>query len=182
MMEHVVKEKEELFRTISDFAYDAIIMIDDNGCITYWNKAAERIFGYTRDEILGRNLHEILAPFHLYETFENAFTLFRETGDGIAIGKTLEMPFIKKDGTESVGELSISSVKIKDKWHTIGIVRDIRERKKMEEELKEKVEELENFHKVAVDRELRMIELKKEINELCEKYGEKPRYNLNVEG
>ncbi|RLF38922.1 MAG: hypothetical protein DRN12_07725, partial [Thermoplasmata archaeon] len=182
MMEHVVKEKEELFRTISDFAYDAIIMIDDNGCITYWNKAAERIFGYTRDEILGRNLHEILAPLHLYETFENAFTLFRETGDGIAIGKTLEMPFIKKDGTESVGELSISSVKIKDKWHTIGIVRDIRERKKMEEELKEKVEELENFHKVAVDRELRMIELKKEINELCEKYGEKPRYNLNVEG
>ena len=58
-------------------------------------------------------------------------------------------------------------------------LKDITERKRAEEELKQKHEELSRFNKLTVDREMKMIELKKEINELCEKLGGKAKYNLD---
>ncbi|MHA1220005.1 MAG: hypothetical protein ACTSO5_15200, partial [Candidatus Heimdallarchaeaceae archaeon] len=61
-----------------------------------------------------------------------------------------------------------------------GVDKDITDRKKAEEKLHQKLEELGIFHETAVNRELKMIELKKEINEICEKYGEKPRYDTNL--
>ena len=120
-----------------------------------------------------------MAPSHFYNLYRDAFSRFKESGVGRAIGKTLELPGIRGDGTEFIGELSISAVKIKGKWHAIGIVRDISERKKMGGRLNEKLNELKRFHRVAVNRELKMIELKKEINELCKKCGLEPRYNLD---
>ena len=55
---------------------------------------------------------------------------------------------------------------------------NISEKKKIEEEFKKKLDELETFHNIAVNRELKMIKLKKEINKLCKKYGEKPKYEI----
>jgi len=61
----------------------------------------------------------------------------------------------------------------------VSVVRDINEQKQAEGKLKEKLDELEKFQQITVDRELQMMKLKKEINELCNKCGEKPRYMMN---
>ena len=60
-----------------------------------------------------------------------------------------------------------------------GIERDITEQKRMEDKVKEAMTKLKRFNRLAVGRELRMIELKREVNQLCERLGEKPRYNLS---
>ena len=137
LAEEDLREAEEKFRSISASAMDAIIMIDSEGKVTYWNKAAEDIFGYSNQEILGKDLHETLTPQHYGESIRTGFSKFKTSGQGMAVGKTLELVGLKKDRTEFPVELSMSAVKLKGKWHAIGIVRDITERKQMERRLEE---------------------------------------------
>jgi diguanylate cyclase (GGDEF)-like protein/PAS domain S-box-containing protein len=131
-----LKEKNEILSTIMQYAGDAIIMIDDNGKVTFWNPAAERILGYSRDEILGKELHEfMIQDEHLYKVYREAFKEYRLSGKESISGKTVEMKTKHKYGYEIDVELSISAVRIKDSWHAIGIIRDISERKRFEEML-----------------------------------------------
>jgi PAS domain S-box-containing protein len=137
-MEQKLRESEEKFRSISDSANDAIVMMDNSGNISFWNEAAKRIFGYLAEEALGKDLHKLIAPERYYRSFKENFVKFKIKGEGPSIGRARELDAIKKDGTEFPIELSLSSVKLEDEWHAIGIVRDITERKKAEKELKEK--------------------------------------------
>ncbi len=135
--EERLKEQESKFRLIADTARDAIIMIDSAGEVTYWNNAAEELFGYTADEMMGQELHVVVAPKHLHSAYIEGFQRFQETGTGPAIGKTLELPAIRKDGSEVTIELSLAAAQSHDGWHAIGVVRDISERKKAEASLQE---------------------------------------------
>lgn len=177
-LECKLRENIEIFRSLAEHAKDAIIMMDDEGRVVFWNKCAEEIFGYKVEEIIGRDIHLLCAPERYHRDYKRGLNLFRKSGKGRFVGKTVEVMALRKNGEEFPAELSIGAFKIKDRWHAVAIVRDISERKRMEKELREKVEELERFYKLAVDRELRMVELKKEIDELCRKYGEKPRYEV----
>ena len=133
-MEKELKERNEILSTIMESAGDAIIMIDDNGKVTFWNPAAERILGYSREEIIGKDLHMfMIQDMRLYEAYKEAFKKFRLTGKGSVVGKTVEMKTRHKNGHEIDVELSLSAVRIKDSWHAIGIIRDISERKRFEE-------------------------------------------------
>lgn len=133
-MEKELKERNEILSTIMESAGDAIIMIDDNGKVTFWNPAAERILGYSREEIIGKDLHMfMIQDMRLYEAYKEAFKKFRLTGKGSIVGKTVEMKTRHKNGHEIDVELSLSAVRIKDSWHAIGIIRDISERKRFEE-------------------------------------------------
>ena len=138
MMREVLKRHsltEERLRVISSAAQDAVIMMDDRGRIAFWNDAGQRIFGYTRSEAQGKKLHELIVPRQHRAEFEEKFIDFRSTGQGPAIGKTLELAGMRKDGTEIVIEASISGVNISGKWHAICIVRDITERKRAQQML-----------------------------------------------
>ncbi|MCB7129893.1 MAG: diguanylate cyclase, partial [Candidatus Brocadiales bacterium] len=126
-------KSEEIFRSISSSAQDAIIMADNEGRISYWNEAAENMFGYSKEDAARKKLHELIIPERLREHFLKGFKLFRETGKGPVIGKVVEFSAVRKDGTEFPVEHSISAVKIRDKWATVGIIRDITERKQAEE-------------------------------------------------
>jgi len=130
-MEFALKENEEKFRKIASSAQNAIIMIDHCGKISFWNESAERIFGFSRDEVLGKELHSFLAPERYREAYGKAFGKFAETGEGVVLGKTLALEALRKDGTQFPIELSVSSVKIADRWNAIGIVRNITERKRV---------------------------------------------------
>lgn len=133
-MEKELQEKNEILSTIMESAGDAIIMIDDKGNVTFWNPAVERIFGYSRKEIIGKDLHTfMIQDERLYEAYKEAFKKFRLSGKGNVVGRTIELKARHKDGREIDVELSLSAVRIKDAWHAVGIVRDISERKRFEE-------------------------------------------------
>ena len=135
--ETALLESEEKFRAISNTAVDAILVMDDNGRISYWNPSAERMFGYKNEEATGKELHLFLAPQRYYEAYSEGFKKFRETGQGPAIGNTSEFYAVRKDGTEVPIEVSTSAIQVKGKWHSVGVVRDITERIIAERALKE---------------------------------------------
>ncbi|MBW2096201.1 MAG: PAS domain S-box protein, partial [Deltaproteobacteria bacterium] len=143
-----IKGSEEKFRAISSSAHDAIIMINDEGKIAFWNEAAERIFGYASEEVIGENLHHLVVPVQYRSLHDKAFPGFRASGRGAAVGKTLELEAIRKGGETFPVEVSLSAAKIEGKWHAIGIVRDITERKLLERQLTQ-AQKLESIGQLA---------------------------------
>ncbi|MCX7193195.1 MAG: diguanylate cyclase [Proteobacteria bacterium] len=128
--EHLkLHESEEKFEKISASAQDAIICMDNEGNISFWNHAAETIFGYAQEEALGKNLHKLIVPERFREIHLKAFPEFQKSGQGAALGKTLELTAIHKDGTEFPVEIALSATLIAGKWHGIGVLRNISERK-----------------------------------------------------
>ena len=139
---NTLKNKEAQLRAITNAALDAIILIDGEGNIVFWNQAAEKIFGYTTNEVSGKKLHLILAPHVLNPDIEKGFVKFKESGHGKVVGRTIELVGLRKDGSEFPIELSVSALKLDNKWYSVGIVRDISERKKWEKELEEEHEKI----------------------------------------
>lgn len=134
--EEELLESEEKFRKISASAQDAIVMMDSAGDISYWNPASERIFGYSNEEAIGKGLHALIVPPAQQNAFKEGFEKFKKTGEGPVLGKTLEVSALKRSGAEFPVEVSISAVLIKGGWHSIGIIRDITERKRSEETIR----------------------------------------------
>jgi PAS domain S-box-containing protein len=124
-----IKESEAKFRKIAECAKDAIIMMGPKGEISFWNRAAEEMFGYSRSEAIGKNLHFLLAPKRFKDAFEKGFAGFQKTGQGNAMGKTLKLSAVRKSGSEFDMELSVAPVQMDGLWHAVGIVRDLSERK-----------------------------------------------------
>ncbi len=149
--EEALRESEERFRRVASSAQDAILMIDEQGNATFWNESAERIFGYSSEEVLGKELHALIGPGRYHESYRKGFAHFRETGEGPAIGKTLELVAVRRDGTEFPVELSLSALKLKGKWVSIGVLRDITDRKHVEEELKLRNLLLSTQQEVSID-------------------------------
>lgn len=138
--ELAIRESEARMRAITDSAQDAIIMIDPQGTISFWNPAAEKILGYTREEVLGRNLHRLIVPERYIAAHEAHFPTFAQTGSGTAIGKTLELEARRKDGREIAVALSLSSLSIHGEWHAVGILRDVTAQKLADQKLRDSEE------------------------------------------
>jgi two-component system cell cycle sensor histidine kinase/response regulator CckA len=136
-MIEALRESEEKFRAISNTAVDAILVMDNDGKISYWNPAAEKMFGYKSEEATGKELHLFLAPAKYHAAYKKGFSSFKETGQGPAVGATSEFFAIRKDGTEFPIEVSTSAIQIKGKWHAVGIIRDVTERMQAEKALRE---------------------------------------------
>ncbi|HBA70782.1 MAG: hypothetical protein A2X82_13090 [Geobacteraceae bacterium GWC2_55_20] len=138
--EKVIQESEVRLRSITDSANDAILMVDPSGAICYWNPAAETILGYRANEVLGENLHRLLAPKRYMDDHRAAFQDFVHAGIGGVIGRTVELSAIRKGGLEIPVSLSLSSVLLNGEWHAVGVLRDISELKRAEKELRESEE------------------------------------------
>lgn len=123
-----LNEKEEIHQAIVNTANDAIIIMDNDFKVSFWNPAAQRMFGYTADEIMGRDLHQVLAPSSYYPEYSKALPLFRKSGEGKLVGRTLEVTARTREGDEFPVEISMSRLQIKGKWHALAIMRDISER------------------------------------------------------
>ncbi|MHA1229871.1 MAG: PAS domain S-box protein [Candidatus Helarchaeota archaeon] len=153
--EQKLRENEEKFRAIANFAGDGIISLDNNGKIVFWNKAAEKIFGYTAEEIIGKEFHKyFIFPEH-YKKFKNGFNKFKLTGTGPIIGKTIEFYVRRKDGKKVPIELTVTGIKTKNEWGAMAIIRDITERKIAENakerlirEIQKRNKELEEWNKL----------------------------------
>jgi len=132
--EEALASNERKLRTITDSALDAVIMVDPAGNIAHWNPAAETIFGYSYEEMLGQQVHKILAPSRYREAASKGHLHFMSSGQGAAIGKTLELAALRKDGTEFPIEISLNSIEQDDGWWAVAVLRDITERKQAEQQ------------------------------------------------
>lgn len=167
-------ESEEKFREISSSAQDAIIMMDDTGKVSFWNKAAEGIFGYAAEEIIGQGCHDILSPEQYHKKFFNSFSHFKKTGTGGIVDKVSELQARRKSGEVFPVELSLSSVKINGAWNGVGFIRDVSERKKIDKQLQNYRKNLEKLV------EERTEELKEAQKELINKAVDSGRAQLSA--
>lgn len=126
---------ERQLSIITRNAGEAIIMMNGKGQISYWNPAAEAIFGYTMEEVVGHDLHQLLAPQRYHEAADHGMALWQTSAEGPAIGCSIELFGLRKDGSEFPLELTLSSVSLNDGLTAIGIAHDITERRKVAEEL-----------------------------------------------
>ncbi len=131
-----LSESEERYRTLVGAASDAVISTDSLGSIVFWNKAAENIFGYSADEVVGKQLTRIM-PERSRQARQRGLGRMISTGESRAIGKTVEKVGLKKDGSEFPLELSLARWKVGAGIFFTAIVRDITERKQAEEALRE---------------------------------------------
>ncbi|MFO7605196.1 MAG: PAS domain S-box protein [Desulfurivibrionaceae bacterium] len=129
--ENALRENQENFRNLTNSAQDAIVLMDHQGNISYWNQTAEEMFGYGNEEVLGKPIHPLISPRLLEE--RSAAEIGSQTSDEGPIRETIELITRRKDGSDLPVELSLSEARIKDKWHSIWIIRDISERKEAEE-------------------------------------------------
>jgi diguanylate cyclase (GGDEF)-like protein/PAS domain S-box-containing protein len=130
-----LKESEATLRSITGSARDAIIMIDSEGRTSFWNETATLLFGWNEAQALGNDLHALIMPARYHDAFSREIKRFAATGTGNAVGRTLELQVMRRDGSEVPVEVSLSAVQIKGKWNAVGIIRDITERKKAEAEI-----------------------------------------------
>ncbi len=126
--QNALSQSEKRYQAIANTAQDAIILMDENGCVAYWNPAAESIFGYTAEEATGKNLHSLIVPTGYAGEYSKGLDEFQKTGQGSFIGKVVELTAVRKNGEQFQVELGLSSLKQNDRWWAVGMARDISER------------------------------------------------------
>jgi PAS domain S-box-containing protein len=125
-----LQEREQTIRTITDSAQDAVIMLDAAGLVSFWNPSAERIFGWTTDEVLGRPLEEFLIPERFRDAHRAGYQRFQQGAHGKVLGQTIELTALDRYCREISVELSLSSTVLNGNTNAIGLLRDITERQR----------------------------------------------------
>ena len=124
-------------RAVLDTALDAVITIDAAGVITGWNPQAEAVFGWRASEILGRTLSGVIIPPQYRDAHDRGLAHFLATGEGPILGRRIEITALHKAGREFPVELTATSVRLGDTWLFSAFVRDITDRKRLEEQLRQ---------------------------------------------
>eukprot|EP01089_Gocevia_fonbrunei_P014757 TRINITY_DN4121_c0_g1_i3.p1 TRINITY_DN4121_c0_g1~~TRINITY_DN4121_c0_g1_i3.p1 ORF type:complete len:1328 (-),score=248.00 TRINITY_DN4121_c0_g1_i3:2950-6933(-) len=149
ILEKNLKESNRRMQTILQHAPDAVISIDENGVISSWNNESETVFGWTESEAIGRTLTETIIPERYRKRHNEGMKHFLRTGNGPVINKPIELSALNKNGREFPIELKISTSKINDSHIFIGFIRDISIRKKAEETLLNKTNQLMEAQQLA---------------------------------
>jgi len=159
-----------------DTVGQAVIATDPEQTILFWNKTAVAMFGWSREEVLGRKIADILP-------LQSSQTIPPEIMAILTRGETWSGELVVQCRDKQMLPLATTSTPLfneqGDIIAIIGISTDISKRKETEEVIQRQIKELTLFNSVSVGRELRMIELKKEINALCARVGQPPRYALD---
>ncbi len=141
-LEAELRASEERFRTLAHTAADAIVSADGTGSLTYLNPAAERLFGYGNDEARGQPI-AILMPERFREAHRRGLERYLQTGESRVLGRSLELVGLRKDGTEVPIELSLGSWRRGEEVAFTAFIRDITERKRAEDQLRQYAAQLE---------------------------------------
>lgn len=133
--ERALHESEARYRSVAQVASDAIIIINSDGKIMTWNNGAQNIFGYSADEMLGKDLDNLM-PKSFYGKHKEGLSRVNTGGKRNVIGKTVKLEGVRKGGSVFPLELSLSTWETRDGMFYGGIIRDISERKEAEEKLR----------------------------------------------
>ncbi|WP_426322839.1 response regulator [Pseudoduganella sp. R-43] len=127
--------------TVVDSVGEGIVTIDEQGRIETFNRAASEIFGYSAQEAVGAGI-QMLMPEPIRAAHQHGMRRFLSGGDPHVIGKgAVELPALRKDGTQFTVELTISAIRDEGKYRFVGVLRDVTELKKSQEALREAVKE-----------------------------------------
>ncbi|MFH0913965.1 MAG: PAS domain S-box protein [Chloroflexota bacterium] len=129
-----LEESESRFRAVAQTASDAIITINSKGSVVLWNRGAEAIFGYQPEEVMGKPV-TLVMPERFHEKHRAGLERFITTGEARIMGRTVELFGKRRDGSEFPLELSLAAWKAGEEVLITSIIRDITERRKMEEKL-----------------------------------------------
>lgn len=129
-------ESDNTKSAILSATLDAVVTIDADGHVLDFNSGAEKIFGYSKEELLGKEMAEHIVPDAYREAHRNGMKHWRNTGEGPVLGARLELVAMRKDGSEFPIEISITPLDIMDKTLFTAFVRDITDQKSAENELK----------------------------------------------
>ena len=127
-------QSEAQLRAVLDHAVEGIIVINEQGIIETFNKAAQRMFGYEASEVVGRNI-SVLMPEPFKGQHDSYMQQYRDSGHRRIIGIGREAVGKKKNGSVFPVDLSVSEVLVDGKRTFTGLVRDITERKRLEREV-----------------------------------------------
>jgi diguanylate cyclase (GGDEF)-like protein/PAS domain S-box-containing protein len=135
LVELALKKEERKMRAMLEASYDAYIMIDDQEKIVFWSPAAEKMFGWTSEEAIGRKVHSLIAPARYHEEAVKGIEQFARTGQGRLLNSILELEACRKSGDCFPVEMTVAAFRSDGRYYAVSNVRDITARKKAEKEL-----------------------------------------------
>jgi diguanylate cyclase (GGDEF)-like protein/PAS domain S-box-containing protein len=140
--EAALRESEARTRLIIESAHDAFVSIDENNQIVDWNRQAEVMFGWSRNEAIGQDLSELIIPPALRQAHNHGIKRFLERGSSGMVGKRVELPALDRNGREFPTEVTVTSIRVNGTYMFNAFFHDITLRKQAEEALKQSEERL----------------------------------------
>ena len=131
-----------LIELILDRAHNAAVSMDEQGLVTYWNPSAERTFGLTRKEALGRPVAALIIPERFRAAHDAGLQRFLENGSGPVLDERIEIAALRADGSEFPIEMTISALNDGERWSFHAFIQDITEREEAQRERERLLEEL----------------------------------------
>lgn len=125
-------QDQQRMRIIIDSSHEAFIEMDHHGLVTDWNIEAEKTFGWSSQEAIGRKLAELIIPASLASSHHHGLEKFLSTGEGAVVGKCTELIAVDRNGAEFVVEMTISALQSNDNYSFTAFLHDISDRKKSE--------------------------------------------------
>jgi PAS domain S-box-containing protein len=187
--EEIVKNSEERLGQIIDFLPDPTWVIDSAGTVVAWNQAMEKLTGVAAADMVGKGNYEYALPFYgerrpilidlvrdWNPEYEKKYLSIKK--DGNKLVSESYHPHLGDGGLHLSGNASLIYDAAGQVAGAIESLRDMTEHKRIEEELRHNLNELERFSKLAFGREKKMIQLKQEINELMIQLGKGEKYKI----
>ncbi len=174
LAEQALARTEALNSAILEASMDAVITMDHHGRLVEFNAAAERMFGRSRGDAAGHELAELLVPPELRDAHRKGLARHLATGDGPVLGKRVELPALRADGSRFQVELTVVRIPRSDPPLFAGTIRDITDRKQAEQTLQQGMQALENTFEYMdqgisiMDGELRLVGANRRFREILD--------------
>jgi PAS domain S-box-containing protein len=140
--EEALHEREDQIQAIFNNAPDAVVVVDIDARVIRWNPESEKLFGWKKEDAIGKTLNDIIVPPRYSQSHIKGMQIFRDTGQSKILGKTVDLKAVKKDQTEIDVSVRISPFITAQQLLFVGFIRDITERKRLEDKLRSFNEEL----------------------------------------
>jgi two-component system, cell cycle sensor histidine kinase and response regulator CckA len=133
--EAALRESEARQRAVFDTALDALVTMDHEGRVAEFNPAAERLFQYSREEVLGKTMADLIIPPSVRESHRRGLARYNTTGEAVILGRRIEVSAMRRDGTEFPAELAITRINQEGPAFFTGQIRDLTEQKRVVTEM-----------------------------------------------